>query len=610
MLKKITSIMLTAFLLVGCADGSATSSDSTVDISYNENQASSITLGEEIEISGSGLSLSDSVVTISSPGTYIVTGETDMGKIVVDCASKGDVKIVLRNVTMESDTGPVITVSNASTTYIIAEDTNVLTVSGSDEDEEDSAIMAHDDLVIAGDGTLEITSEGDGIHANDTCVIEEVTLTIDAESDGLDVNDALTISDSNMNVVSGEDAIKLGDSDTVGTITVTDSSLDLTSGDEGMDSTGEITLNNVILTILAGGGYEESTRHTSMGGFDVGEMPEMNDENRPEMPENGQMQEPPSNGGNTEAPSDMGQMEPPEGDFDGEMPMMFDESTEEDESSEESVAKGIKSDADISITNCTITIDAQDDAIHSNGSITIDGNTLTLSSGDDGIHSDATLTVNSGTITVEHSYEGLEACDLIINDGTVSVTSDDDGINTTNPNATGDEFSDDGSMFTMNGGSLTVDAGGDGIDMNGSGEMNGGTVTVYGPTMSADGALDYNGTFTVNGGTLLAGGASGMVQMPSASENVYVLSFDASSDITVKDSEGNAVLTYSSEKSFGNLVIASDTLKGNETYTIEQDGEVIQTVTLSEQVTNLSTQMSFPNNGGGMPFGEQTGNGQ
>lgn len=226
-----------------------------------------------------------------------------------------------------------------------------------------------------------------------------------------------------------------------------------------------------------------------------------------------------------------------------------------------------------------------DDAIHSNGNVTIEDGTISLQASDDGIHAEDTLTIHNGTIDISMSYEGLEAKNIVINDGVISIVSSDDGINSTDASYTGNDMQSDSSLLTINGGQITIDATGDGIDMNGDGEMNGGTLSIYGPENGGNGAIDYAGTFNVNGGTLLASGASNMAQMPSSSSAINAVMLSVSGEVSVLDSAGNTIASYSSTKSYGNLVIASEDLKTNETYTICVNGEATSTVTITDTLT-------------------------
>ena len=67
---------------------------------------------------------------------------------------------------------------------------------------------------------------------------------------------------------------------------------------------------------------------------------------------------------------------------------------------------------------------------------------------------------------------------------------------------------------------------------------------------------------------------------------------DASNDTQILDEEGNVVFTYSSEKGYENLVIASNKLETGKTYTIIQGGIEVSTVTITSLQTNLSAKQN------------------
>lgn len=103
-------------------------------------------------------------------------------------------------------------------------------------------------------------------------------------------------------------------------------------------------------------------------------------------------------------------------------------------------------------------------------------------------------------------YSNLEAS---IDGGTISLIASDDGFNAAggqdNSQATdrkeADTFqTDSDSYIKTTGGTITIDAAGDGIDSNGSLSVTGGEIYASGPTMSGNGALDYNGDAIISGG--------------------------------------------------------------------------------------------------------------
>ena len=534
----LNCLILSCLFFAGCTENKTSSEEISNDILYSESNASYITFSQNIEIQGNGLSLKDDVVTISSPGTYIVEGESEEAKIIVNSEAKGEVKIVLKDVSLTSSKGPVIDVEEAEKTYVIVEEgISSITTTGQDDNEESAAILSHDDLVVTGNGRLNINSENDGIKANDSLSIQLVTLNITAGDDGIEVNDY-------------------------------------------------ISFESAVLDIVTGEGASEVTSFSPESGMNFNkDFPKENDEEMMPPQEDADLE---NNREMTPINQD-GERRKPEGNFDQNDPMDFNEEIEDDTTPKH---KGIKCDGDILFKDSDITVNGEDDAIHSNGSITIESGTFNLKSGDDGIHADQTLTINSGSIDISMSYEGLEAKELIINNGNISVTSSDDGINTIDSSFTGNNMESDESMLAINGGNIIVNAQGDGIDMNGNGEMNDGSLTIYGPTSSGDGAIDYAGIFNVNGGTLLAGGSSTMALLPSDTSKVNSLMIDVSNDTQIKDEEGNVVFTYSSEKSYENLVVASSKLETGKTYTIIQDGIEVNTVTITSLQTNLSAKQN------------------
>lgn len=239
-------------------------------------------------------------------------------------------------------------------------------------------------------------------------------------------------------------------------------------------------------------------------------------------------------------------------------------------------SKGLKASSKITIQNGTYNITSTDDSIHSNGDIEIIDGTFTLDSDDDGIHADGTLTIQNGTISVTNSYEGLEAKDIIINDGTINILASDDGINVTDGTTSTGMMSSGNATLTINGGTIYVDASGDGLDANGSIYIKGGTTIVNGPTSDGDGALDYDGEMVITGGTLLAVGSSGMAQTPSTTSTLYTLSVNFNSSIngiiSILDSDGNEVVTFKPSKNIQSFIYASSSLKKGSTYTISYEG--------------------------------------
>lgn len=285
-------------------------------------------------------------------------------------------------------------------------------------------------------------------------------------------------------------------------------------------------------------------------------------------------------------------------------------------SRQDSSTKGIKAGTLLEIANGDFNINSVDDCLHSNGDMEIKAGSFQLSSEDDAVHSDSTLTIQGGTITVLFSYEGLEANEIIINGGDISINSSDDGINAAGGNDQsnsngrfgGDVFQDSSnSKITINAGTILVNADGDGIDANGSIYINGGTIYVNGPEDQANNALDYDQECVISGGTLLALGQTSMLQGASANSTqpsfLLALStrYKANTEVVIKDSQGQTICSYTALKAFQSIVFSDSQLKQGETYTIELDGKST-VIDLSSMVTSsgntADTRGMGPNRGG------------
>lgn len=283
---------------------------------------------------------------------------------------------------------------------------------------------------------------------------------------------------------------------------------------------------------------------------------------------------------------------------------------------------GMKStyDTDTSKGNIVITggefdITASNDGIHCNEDILISGGNLTISSGDDGVHADANLQVDGGTIDIKKCYESLEGVHITLNDGDISIVASDDGINAADGSLSsgmgmggfggGQASSSDSSvLLTINGGNIFVNAGGDGLDSNGNIVMNGGNVTVLGPTSDGDTALDFDGAFTINGGVLMAFGSSGMLETPTSAQNGCCIvttlgTVSANSAFSLMDSSGNVIMSYTPTKNYASAIVYSSDIKNGSTYTVTA-GSTTQSITVNSNVTTNGVSGGF---GGGQNGG-------
>lgn len=507
--------------------------DEDYDDSYDEDTATKITFkNKSATIDGSGAKENSGVLSITSGGTYILTGNYE-GQVLINAGTE-TVHLVMNNVTISNSSSSAIYVEQAEKviTTLAENSTNKLSDGAeynyetTDQTEPDAAFFSKDDLTINGSGSLEVIGNyNNGIRSKDDLVITGGTLKVTAKN----------------NALKGKDSISIAD----GTLTLTATDGDGIQANNSTDSEkGWIAIDGGTFTIKAGndGIQAETNLSIATAKIDVTTAD-----------------------GNSDQSIDTTQS-----------------------------YKGLKAGGNIVIDNGSYKMDTADDSIHANGAVTINNGTLDLSSGDDGIHSDTDLTINNGTITVAQSYEGLEGSTVTINDGNVSVLSTDDGINAaggssedntqegqfgadsfSEPNAGGDSSK----FIEINGGTLYVEATGDGLDSNGDIRMTGGTVIVNGPTDDGNGALDYDGTFTMDGGVFVASGSSGMAMSASEGSAQVALSLyftttqKAGELISLKNSKGETIFTYKASKDFNHIAISLPEFTVGDTLTLYSGGE-------------------------------------
>lgn len=581
-----------------------------LDYDYDEAEVVAITLnGDNISCKSSDVNIDGSTITIQKAGTYLLSGTLTAGNIIVDSDDKENVRLIFNGVEISNSTTTPLYIKNAEKTIVTLVDETENTLSDGENyilddesnNEPNGTIFSKDDLVINGLGSLTINANyNHGIQSKNLLKIISGNIDIISNGDSIIGKDGVIVKEAVINIESQEDGIK---------------------ATKVEENKGYIYLDNPEITIKAkkNGIQAVTCLYVKDGKYNI---------------ETGETNE------NSQSNSD---------------------------TSTDYSRKGMKAGVDITIENGEYTIDSEDDGIHSNNSITVNAGTVNIASKDDGVHADTEFTINNGDIKVSESDEGLEAKYITINDGNIDITTSDDGINASSGSSTtldsgnapgagnrpempanenGEEDANagnrpempanensenilgnngrmmpgggqggfdesDGSELVINGGIVHVNAGGDGIDSNGTITINGGEIYVDGPTSGGDGALDYADTCEINGGILVAAGSIGMAIAPTSGSTQYSVNaafsktYNGETKVTVKDSSGNEVLTYTPAKNFQSFVFSTDKLKSGETYTIYAGDTQEGTFTVSDITTTVGNVSSGM--GGGKPGGMQGG---
>jgi hypothetical protein len=480
--------------------------------------------GDSISFEGSGATVADNVITITSAGVYEISGTLNDGQIIVESDNEETVVLVLDGVDLTYSKGAPIFVSNADKTIITlaAGTENIVTdaanyVFENDEDEPNAAIFSKDDLTINGAGSLTVIANyNNGIASKDDLKITAGDITVNAKNDGIKGRNSIAILDGTITVNAGADGLQANNDEDAekGYVAIEGGELKISAGMDAIQAETRLSVSGGVITVFTA---------------------------------------------------------------EGSLTDYFSDET----------AKGLKAGVDVTITGGAFNIDSSDDAIHSNGTISISGGDLRIASGDDGIHADTALIINGGNVQITKSYEGIESAIITINDGNVRIVANDDGINVAggadnsslngrpgqnNFEATGDHW------LQVHGGYIFVEAIGDGMDVNGTVEMTGGVVLINGPTSNGNGPLDYMGTFNITGGFLVAVGSAGMAQAPSSSSTQYSLMHNFSSAqaggtmVHIESAQGDNILTFLPTKAYQSVLVSSPQLENGSTYQVYTGG--------------------------------------
>ena len=529
---------------------------------YDESNGVLIQLnGTSAAASSGSVKISGTTITITEEATYIISGTLDNGMIIVNAPDTAKLQLVLNGVSINSETSAPIYILEADKVFLTLADgtENVLSNGGTftaiDENNIDAVIFSKQDLTLNGDGSLTVTSPaGHGIVCKDDLVVTSGTYTINSASHGLDANDSVRITGTaNIMIDAGKDGIHCENTDdaSLGFIYISNGTMNIEAEGDGIAAGAYVQVENGTFDLLVGGGSVNGSNASSgnyggfMGGGGRGGM-------RP--------------GGSQNTTN----------------------TTDENSTS----MKGVKAASSILINGGAFNIDSADDSVHSDVSVTINGGAFEIASGDDAIHAEDTLTITAGTINISKSYEGLEALHINVQGGDIKLVASDDGLNAAGgtdgsgmtggrdamfggggrPGGMGGMSSNSNGSIVISGGNLYINSSGDGLDANGTLEISGGYIVVVGPTQGDTATLDYDTSGIITGGTFIGTGASGMAQTFSDSEQgviaVSVGNQSAGTSITLKDKNGNIVISHSPELSFAVVILSSPDIISGESYTI------------------------------------------
>lgn len=551
---------------------------------WDASDAAVITLtGDGAEISGNGAYANDGNVVITNAGYYVVSGSLTDGYLSVDAYDSSKVFILLNGVEINCSDDACIRVEQADKVFLtLAESSQNTLTSGSAYSEQalkdgtDGAVFAHDDLTINGSGSLTVNAEyRHGIAANDDLVITGGTITVTAAADAIHANDSLRIKEASIKLDAGDDGMVTSNEEKNGYLYIESGSLNIKAADDGIHTTGEITIAGGDLTVSAGDDGIHSDASLSF--------------------------------------------------LDGSLLI-------------EECYEGIEA-LIIDVSGGEITIYPKDDGFNANGNSDSQigaggkgGHRQEAFTGDTTVPSEMKSIDMTGDMQVPpDTGSDMSSADSTSDMPTPPDMGSDmgsadstDGMPTPPARGSSGESTDTQSSSTANdeetyinisGGTITIinetgnDA--DGLDSNGDLFISGGTIYVSLQGSGSNSAVDYGsesgGVAEISGGTIIACGASSMAEtFDSSSTQASILyntntAAEAGTTLAVEDTDGNVLLSWEVPCSFSSALVSFPQLETGGTY-IVAIGDNTEEITL-EEISGSYGDAQSSMSGGNMHWG-------
>lgn len=133
--------------------------DRDKEVGYDESSAVTVAFSSSgTTASSDSVTVSGSKATLKDEGTYIITGTTADGQIIVDADSKTKIQIVLKNASITCKSSAALYVKQADKVFVTtAKDSeNTLASTGeyvqTDDNNVDAAVFSKDDITLNGEG--------------------------------------------------------------------------------------------------------------------------------------------------------------------------------------------------------------------------------------------------------------------------------------------------------------------------------------------------------------------------------------------------------------------------------------------------------------------------
>lgn len=210
-----------------------------------------------------GVSVNNNIITFKRPGSYLLTGALDAGRLVIDIDEDEKVQLILDNASITCHDDAAIFVASADKVFITtAEGSSNTVISDAEllDAKIDAAIYSDCDLTLNGLGSLSVSCpKGHAVASKDDLKITSGKYELTAGKQGLNGKDSIRIAGGEIRISSARDGMhsehKKSDK---GFIYICGGNINISAGRDGIYASNYVVITDGELKIESGNGSSDT----------------------------------------------------------------------------------------------------------------------------------------------------------------------------------------------------------------------------------------------------------------------------------------------------------------------------------------------------------------
>ncbi len=230
--------------------------------SFDDDDTTIVFDGTSVRIEGVGATADGAFVTVTAAGTYVVSGKSSNGQIIVQVNKTDKVRLVLNGLDLTCSKSAPIWVKSADKVAItLAEGSNNYLTDGktyiydNSENEPNACLFSKDDLTLNGSGSLTVSANNNnGIGSKDDLRIFSGNITVSAAKNAIKGNDSVSVNSAVvLNITKCKDGIKADTEDDVtkGYVYIRGGDITINASDDGIQATRKVVVEGGKITVSA-----------------------------------------------------------------------------------------------------------------------------------------------------------------------------------------------------------------------------------------------------------------------------------------------------------------------------------------------------------------------